>query len=991
MQNNQKNTPAITKSSFIISTYNVHTLLDNRIYELTAGCQDQHISLVAIQEHRWTTPNEVETYWTEDRKWAMLYTSAIEGQGGIGILCNKRVADTVVVYQKVSHRILTATFNGNPKLTFISAHAPHGGYPLATRQTFYDLLTSTIQAIPLHNITILGGDLNAQLGKDLGMVFGRHFYYDTTKNDSNGMLLAELCHTTGMIPVQALFQHPKSTMWTHKRPSGELAQLDHILINRKWANSARNCRAYNSVELASDHRILSANITLSLQSQSTKKLPCTRNWQALQYEATSQAFNTTFKRKYDGLLHERDVTQEPTEANVQIKYDAFTEALESTSQVTLPPVPRKRNAHPVTPQTEALRKDRNRAQRKYAKHNTSENKAELTNLNKQLRTSYQQCLINALENDLQALQHADQNGDSRTTWNIVRKISGKSKDDNALGTMTKPDGTPIPPDEETWEWMLYFQDLLNNSDIHVDNNDLPLPAAETLPINIEPFSVDEVATAIHQAKSGKAPGIDQVTAEALQKGGMEVKRAIHDICNLVYHLKFAPHQWKKSVLIPIFKKGAKKLMTNYRGISLMSVAAKLYNRLLLHRLRPVIDPLLRDNQAGFRADRSCTDQIHILRRVIEGAEIHNLPLVTTYVDFQKAFDSINRKMMFAILRHYGVPSDMVDAIKCIYDNSMSCVRNKGELSEFFTVITGVMQGDVLAPFLFIIVMDYILRRAAKDHGFTTHPRRSARYPHKVLNELTFADDIAQLAPSIPLAQKQLDDLRVHAREVGLQINAQKTEYATYNIQDNTPLTCDGRVLPINSNFKYLGAHMKDSATDITSRKGKALSAFWGMKTLWDNDSVPLQLKLHIFKSSVISIFLYACETWVIGVQEERQINSLATTCYRYILHINQERDHVTNEDLLRRVNEYELMAEVKKRQLKKLGHNLRKPPTSLANIYALYVPPHGRRNAGRQRSSFADYIATTLHPQLRPTEMEIRRNATDRKNWSATINRALQP
>ena len=219
----------------------------------------------------------------------------------------------------------------------------------------------------------------------------------------------------------------------------------------------------------------------------------------------------------------------------------------------------------------------------------------------------------------------------------------------------------------------------------------------------------------------------------------------------------------------------------------------------------------------------------------------------------------------------------------------------------------------------------------------------------------------------------------------------KTEYATYNIQDNTPLTCDDRALPINSNFKYLGAHMKDSATDITSRKGKALSAFWGMKTLWDNNSVPLQLKLHIFKSSVISIFLYACETWVIGVQEERQINSLATTCYRYILHINQERDHVTNEDLLMRVNEHELMAEVKKRQLKKLGHNLRKPPTSLANIYALYVPPHGRRNAGRQRSSFADYIATTLHPQIRPTEMEIRRNATDRKNWSAMINRALQP
>ena len=234
--------------------------------------------------------------------------------------------------------------------------------------------------------------------------------------------------------------------------------------------------------------------------------------------------------------------------------------------------------------------------------------------------------------------------------------------------------------------------------------------------------------------------------------------------------------------------------------------------------------------------------------------------------------------MFAVLRHYGIPEAVVNAISVLYKNSKSVVMVDGGLSDPFDVTTGVLQGDVLAPFLFVVLVDYLLKKATSqlDSGVVTHPRRSRRHPAKSLNDLDFADDIALLESSISRAQAQLTKTAEAAADLGLFISAPKTEYMTVNCNPQPARQVYGAPINHVSDFRYLGSMVVSGSSDLKRRKSLAWCAFWKLEQLWKSPHISITTKVKLFNTTCVTILLYGCESWVISQDMGKQNQRL---CY----------------------------------------------------------------------------------------------------------------
>ena len=349
-----------------------------------------------------------------------------------------------------------------------------------------------------------------------------------------------------------------------------------------------------------------------------------------------------------------------------------------------------------------------------------------------------------------------------------------------------------------------------------------LPVHADLPSNTAsaPPTVEQVRAALDCLKICKAAGVCRIIPEMLKYGGSATTTWLHRIITIIWQTGKAPDDWKRSLLVPILKKGDPSVLDNFRGTSLQSIAGKVYSLILRSHLNDWAESVLSEAQCGFRRGRGCNDALFYLKTWYEKAAKKHKSVYTCFIDPTRAYDSVDRSLAWQVLRSRGAHPKNVDLIQDLHDGTTCALQLDSHDSQtWFPVCTGFKQGDVNAPLLFNVFIDSIVRtyELAVSQLGVKWAYKIDRNLREVKNPsvegitwiLMYADDIALVTGSEETMRAAMNIVHEALRKWGLHINVLKTKPMKLKLNDEPDLG-DAMMLgpaeiEIVEKFKYLGA------------------------------------------------------------------------------------------------------------------------------------------------------------------------------------------
>lgn len=676
---------------------------------------------------------------------------------------------------------------------------------------FIDSLESSLEKCPSH--LILAGDINVD--KSLSSAESRKY---------NSLLT--------QFNIEITNDHPT-------RPaSGKI--IDHFACNFSTSLQITNHTIAQDPH-ASDHSIIYSFVNVNVPVQKQKRTICK---DILNYKMLFDSFPTSLPN----IINETD----PNKA-ANLITNAIKKAISlSTTTVTVS----VKRGDKIPPWTSGemllLLKQKDKLHEKWKRRPHSErNKilyveacANFHTLNEKLRNSYYKNKFNT--------------SDPKKIWRGINDILGKGQKNEEIAKL-------IVNNTEILDQNLIADSLNSFFTAPIHN---PPPPNNHLPPNFDkpvqrslflgPTSNSEVSETIKSLKSRSSAGRDGITSQSIKKLRYKLVPLFVHLINLIFTTGVYPDVYKEAVVVPIFKGGDRKLPSNYRPISILPVCGKIVEKIIHSRVMQFLNKnkILIERQFGFRKKSGTESAAIEVISTIQGALNEGKKVSAVFMDLQKAFDSVDHEVLLTVLDKYGIRGKANDLIRSYLSNRSQSVRLRNSTSSTTSITQGVIQGSIIGPLLFLIIINAMGLLGTKG---------------KII---LYADDAVLLHshnrndPIEPLIISDMNLISSFLSARKLNLNESKTVFMVYHspyVNINIPAAIkvsDVLTLKNAESFKYLGIYLDASLSfsthteQLEKKMASAVGVLWKLRK-----DLPIKCREMIYNSLIHSHLSYLVTCW----------------------------------------------------------------------------------------------------------------------------------
>ena len=505
------------------------------------------------------------------------------------------------------------------------------------------------------------------------------------------------------------------------------------------------------------------------------------------------------------------------------------------------------------------------------------------------------------------IERLNTNSNSKSWWSIIKQFLSPSRNQNSIPALKNGD---IPVTDDTTKSEIFNDYFVSQTSLNDSNKADPIPPVYNLISTLSDIHIleSDVSDTLKTLKTGKAVGPDKINNRLLIEAATELSKPLADMFNKSMQIGIYPNSWKIASVVPVFKKGDRSIVSNYRPISLLSTISKVFERIVYKYLfnHIVANNILTKFQSGFLPKDSTTGQLaylyHNLCKTLDsGKEVR-----VVFCDVSKAFDRVWHRGILIKLKSIGIEGNLLTWFENYLYNRRQYVSLNNVASSTKQIKAGVPQGSILGPLLFLIYINDIVRNIRSDIKL-------------------FADDtslsitVDDITESAAILNRDIDDICKWAQTWLVSFNPNKTESMIISKKVNKPvhppLCMLNQVIQETNTHKHLGVHLSNDCSwhnHIDSIKTKA----WGrinimrkLKFILDRKSLEVIYKLFIRPILEYCDVLFSNCTF----QESKELESIQIEAARIatgstkLVSLNNLRIEIGWESLDERRNKHQLI------------------------------------------------------------------------------------